>query len=533
MNLFYKKLQYKVDRKKLIYLIIILGVILRVVQYLYNRSIWLDESFVALNVINRSFLELFKPLDYNLSVPIGFLFIEKFLILIFGNSEYILRFFPLICGIASVFLFYKVIKIWIGDKPVIPALILFVFSVELIYYSSEARQYSSDVFISTFLLVVFAIYNNKVGLKFSDIIAYGVIGALAIWISFTSIFLLSGLALGLLVVYLLNKDYNKIKYLFSVSFIWIMSFILNFFVSLKSLSRNQDLLESFKYDFMPLAYRSFYDFFWFFKAFYKFFRFALGLPALRSILGWHNFVDGVSIADLSIYSFSYLLILASFVLLVLNIGGLFILGGRVLFLNKRRTFLILISPFLVSLFISGLRLYPFVGRTNIFLLPITFIFVGEGVLFLCEKTKFKIINLLSIVFLFLYPVLSAGYHLIKPIYVEEIRPVLECIDENWQDGDLLYVYNNSKTAFIYYYELKDLKRLEFIYGSLYDNELVDWEKESEKLIGKNRVWFLVSHNYEFVNKSDEENLLNYFDKKGIRIESYKKKGASVYLYNFK
>jgi len=528
----YEDLKSKINRKTLIYLLIVLGIILRVVQCLYNRSLWLDESFIGLNVMNRSFLELLKPLDFGQAAPLGFILIEKIVSFIFGNSEYALRLFPLVSGIISIFLFYGIIKRWLDEKAVPIALILFVISERLIYFSSEVKQYSSDVMVSLLLLFIFTKYLEKEKVKFLDFVIPGLIGSLAVWFSFSSFFILAGFGITIFLMYIKKREYYKFRPLFFIFFLWGISSMLNFLVSLNGISINPDLVEYFQYDFMPLQIKSFQDIFWFLKAFYKFFSFTLGLPALRSIIGWHSFTNGIGISEFSMCSLYTRVTLAVIALLVFNAGLIFFVGTYSFFLKSKEKFFILISPFFVSLFVSGLRLYPFVGRTNIFLVPIAFIFIAEGVFFLKKTIKSKIISLVIIVLLFSYPILSSGYNIIKSNKVEEIRPVIEYVNDNWQDGDLLYVYKFSIPAFTYYYERKDLKHLNIFYGEIISQELVDWGKESEQLIGKNRVWFLISHNYKFGIKSDEGNLLNYFDKKGVRVESYKKEGASVYLYDF-
>ena len=43
---------------KLPYTIIGFGIFVRLVQYLFNRSLWHDEAALALNIVNRSYLEL-------------------------------------------------------------------------------------------------------------------------------------------------------------------------------------------------------------------------------------------------------------------------------------------------------------------------------------------------------------------------------------------------------------------------------------------------------------------------------------------
>ena len=63
------------SRQRLILAIICFGILVRLVQYLFNRSLWADEAVLALNIVNRSYLELLEPLDYEQGAPIGFLMV--------------------------------------------------------------------------------------------------------------------------------------------------------------------------------------------------------------------------------------------------------------------------------------------------------------------------------------------------------------------------------------------------------------------------------------------------------------------------
>ena len=81
------KLPFKTDIAW--WFLVMLGVILRFRQYLVNRSFWADEASLAVNLVNHNFSELLQPLDYQQAAPIGFLYIEKTLITIFGNHDYV------------------------------------------------------------------------------------------------------------------------------------------------------------------------------------------------------------------------------------------------------------------------------------------------------------------------------------------------------------------------------------------------------------------------------------------------------------
>src|SRR5262245_32375560 len=88
--------------------IIAFGVALRVVRYFHERSLWLDEAQLALNLKDRSYGELFDRLDFGQGGPVGFLALEKFVISVLGDSERAFRFIPLLAGIGSIFVFWLV-----------------------------------------------------------------------------------------------------------------------------------------------------------------------------------------------------------------------------------------------------------------------------------------------------------------------------------------------------------------------------------------------------------------------------------------
>src|SRR5215510_14500552 len=81
------------------------GAVLRLWQYFGNASFWLDELALVRNIVDRPLSELLlQPLAYSQIAPPGFLLIEKGLLTFLGNHEYVLRWFPLLCGLFSLVL---------------------------------------------------------------------------------------------------------------------------------------------------------------------------------------------------------------------------------------------------------------------------------------------------------------------------------------------------------------------------------------------------------------------------------------------
>ena len=90
-------------------------------------------------IAGRFFTGLIHPLAYNQGASLGFLML--------GVNEYALRLIPLLAGIGSLFLFFAVAKRCLRPEGALAALALFAACDSLICYSSEVKQYSTDVFV--------------------------------------------------------------------------------------------------------------------------------------------------------------------------------------------------------------------------------------------------------------------------------------------------------------------------------------------------------------------------------------------------
>src|SRR5215211_7462888 len=131
-----------------IILIIAFGITLRASKYLPAWSMRGDELAVTFNLISRSAIRLMvQPLAYEQAAPFGFLLASKVLLSLFGRSEYVLRLIAFLSGCISLLLMHRLLAKTGGKYGHVFALSAFAVSHYLIYYSSELKQYSSDVWI--------------------------------------------------------------------------------------------------------------------------------------------------------------------------------------------------------------------------------------------------------------------------------------------------------------------------------------------------------------------------------------------------
>jgi len=124
----------------------VIGAILRLRQFQFNRSLWLDEAMLAVNLATRSFGELFLPLDLHQNSPILFLLLEKLSIVLFGVNEPALRALPMVCGLLLLPLMALVGFRLAGPPGGVMAVSLTALSPALIRYANETKPYGVDAF---------------------------------------------------------------------------------------------------------------------------------------------------------------------------------------------------------------------------------------------------------------------------------------------------------------------------------------------------------------------------------------------------
>jgi hypothetical protein len=480
----------------LLWFILGFGITVRCVQYLANRSLWLDESMLALNIIHRTFSQLLQPLDYNQGAPLAFLIIERAAVEIFGKSEYVLRLFPLWSGILSLFLFYKLAKYVLDSMSLMIGVTLFVSSWPLIYYSSEVKQYSSDVTI-TLMLYCFtlrSLMQNQ--LSIGSAIIFGIMGFVAVWLSYPSIFVLVGIWIVLMGFYVSRKEWGNMSRLLMASALWALSFAVLYSISLRYLTNNNVLLDYWASSFMPLPPTSLQAIRWFIDRFFAIFEDAVGLTF-------------VGLGSLS-----------------------FLVGCRPFFRTHTKELFLFLLPVLFALFTSGLKKYPFDGRFLLFVVPSMMIFIAQGSYEIITILRLRdtAIAVAFLVLLIFHPVLFSVYYLAKPYVREEIKPVLNHIRAHYNSGDILYIYPEALPAFRYYQERYGLTDADHVVGhafSQWDSHLNDLDKIS----GHKRVWILFSHISTPKSLKEEEVILRQLDSRGMRLASLRRERASGYLYD--
>ena len=482
-------------------LLILLGALLRLRQYLTGRSLWADEAMLALNVVNRNFAGMFRPLDYDQGSPIGFLLLEKFFNSILGKSEFALRLFPLLVGLISLWLFYLLLKritSVASGAGLLTALALFAFNPRLIYYSSEVKQYILDVAVTISLLLIAAPVFNTFPRK-KDFAWLTLGGMIALWFSHPATFVLGGIGLALIIVTLQRRDHSNLRFVIGMGLLWILEIAFLYLLILKNLSQNAYMREYWQGAFLPMPPWS--DPGWFAKAIHENIGIQFGIPY-------------------AVY----------FVFLIMLIGWV------VLFVQNQSYAIVFTCILLVTLTASTLGMYPVFERMILFLIPIGLILIGEAVAAFSQRVqRFHFLGAFSIVFLadfLIYgPLFTSVQNFVEPKYFEHIRPSMETLRDSWKDGDAIYLSYGALPAFRFYAPFYGLENISYEFGQREDyqnpenilNELASFEDQP-------RAWILLSHVYEKGDFNEKDFILKTLNQIGEKKREFRVPGTSVFLY---
>ncbi len=132
------------------------GVAARLIRYLLRFPLWGDEAMLAMNFLDRDYAGLMQPLDFHQVAPLLFLWTEQTAIKLLGFHEWSLRLFPLLCSIASLFLFHRLAKLLLHGTALVLAVGIFAVTYSGLRYAAEMKPYGVDLMVSTLLLLLTA-----------------------------------------------------------------------------------------------------------------------------------------------------------------------------------------------------------------------------------------------------------------------------------------------------------------------------------------------------------------------------------------
>ncbi len=473
--------------------ILLLAVCLRTAAFASERSLWIDEAMVALNIVERSPVRLFEPLDRNQGAPVGFLLATKASVELFGPSERALRMPAFLASLVGLSAFAIAAYRLLPRPAAHLAFALFAVSPHVVAYAAECKQYSSDVaFAAVLLALVAGRWNLRRG------IALAFVGALSVWCSHPALFVLAGLGVALFAMAVVQRDRSRILGLISLGGVWLASFAAVYLVNLRHLGHNDYLIHYWAGHFAP----------W---------------PTSRPGAIWY--VDHALAFVIEPAGMAGESRLAQAALGIVAALGMATIARRS-FANVSLAFLFTIAIVLIA---SHLHLYPFAGRLLLFLVPMACLIWASGAVWLTARLGRR--GHLLAWLLVVWPLCQSVEAIRHPARAEEIKPLLTHVKANWHPDDRLYIYGGSGDAgagpaFDYYSRQYDFPTDRVIRGGIHRDDPAEYSAEIAKF-PSSRTWILFTHRH----RNEESVILAAFAERGTVEPALQVPGGSLHLYS--
>lgn len=482
------------------WIIVFIGAFLRTWQYLFNRSLWNDEALLALNLSGRSFGTLWGKLEHGIVQPAGFLLIEKIFFELLGNTEYALRLWPLLAGIVALLLFPFVARSCSSARAALTATALFALSDRVIYFTSEARQYSSDVAVALAILLI-VLKMRKDGVTGRSLLALACLGALSVWFSYSAAFVYASALLVTAGLAYSRREKNAVKGIALACAAWLASGALYCLVSFDQFADRAALVEHWQTWLAPMP----------------------GAPA--SGLKWYRDTVLALVRNPGGFTHPALALFAACI-------GAFSMARK----REYGLLVLLAAPPLLAGAASAVRMYPLFGRMLLFALPgfLLLIALGIDALLSAPGKTVKTAAILLLVFVFISPLEDTIAGLVRPRYgicgPDETRPVLEYVVARRRPDDAIYVHHNATFTCEYYLHGRDIG---FIRGTRCRDDSRGYVEEIEARRGNPRVWFIFTRGWPAFTpvRNERRFFVNNLSRIGRMIDCYRTRGGAAYLYD--
>ncbi len=487
--------------------VVAIGIGLRSNHLLGGRSLWADELSLALNILDRSFIDLAEPLDFRQMAPVLFLWAAKAATLVFGASDISLRLVPFLCGVGALIVFWRLTTAHMPGWPAAIATTWFATLDPLIYFSAEFKQYSLDLLVACCLLQAGMAASRRGEMIIPVSIALA--GIILVWASNPSAFILAGIGGAFMISAAINGAYRIVILNAIIASGWGVSFWIQY--KLFELGTSETAL-------------------WMRNEFWvdSFFRIGNTFPSdlfifgqqLFSILGIHRAYNLASHTGLAAF--------------------LFIAGLAGLWRKDKQISLMLAVAIGATFGASALSMYPIHPRLILFLVPVLIIGIIEGTLTLIRNllapTR-QIALAAAIVILAIYPFQGMTMRWLEgrhdaPFEVENTKALLAHVAVNRQAEDRLYLLGTGARA---------LKRYGHDYGLDQMKVLPSKERclpqaaraqEIEALRGSGRTWLLMAHMVPCKGFDEQAFIIQLTRQNGHELAMQSVRGGQLYLFDF-
>ncbi len=233
------------------------------------RPLWVDEEMLLLNVRDRGFSELAGALWLDQSAPLGWLALERLVLLTLGTGERAVRLLTVIFGTATLLTGAWIGRRWMSPFGATVLVLLCALGEWLVFFTLELKHYSADTFMALLLpaLGAWALESSESsqarswesprgdadpGFRRRVAVWWGV-AALVQWFSNGALFITPLCGIALSIEAWRRRGWRVASWTALVGCVWLASFGLNYWLVLRHALGNSYLQNYWAFAFPPVS----------------------------------------------------------------------------------------------------------------------------------------------------------------------------------------------------------------------------------------------------------------------------------------
>jgi hypothetical protein len=213
----------------LVFIAILIGAALRCIEVAQGHTFGFDDTMLAINIVSRSAGQLARPLAYEQTAPVLFLWIDRLLVDLAGANGVVLRLVPLVGGIAALPLTWIVGRRLVPDSAAAFTVALLAVSPLAVDYTNRTKPYVVDAAVALALMAL-TLWVMREPERPRAWVTLIVAGVLATVLSTPAVFTLAACGAALLVALTPTVATRRrtIAWLVAVASVWIIATLINY-----------------------------------------------------------------------------------------------------------------------------------------------------------------------------------------------------------------------------------------------------------------------------------------------------------------
>lgn len=377
---------------------------------------YLDEANLLRNFTERSYLGLFRNLDYEQYSPPLFSVLVKGCLGLLGNNELSVRLVPVLASMLTLGLFFRQTQRWLTPVVAAFALSFVAFGKVFVDYGTVCKQYATDG-LAALVLIEVAYYVGRRRFGAREAGMWVLVGCVSIWFSMPAVFVLAGAGLWYLVQAWQRKNWVAVGWVLSTGLAWLICFGAYYLLLLQTNVESDYLQQYHREMFLAFPPRNAEEVQLLLKQLGELVNKTVGKTALAAVLAILCF-------PLGLYQ-----------------------------LLRRQSFLacVLLVPIAACLAASALHYYSLMSRLVLFMLPLLLLVLGYGAQWVGRQHKWASWALTALALIVLANQQQLRYFS-KPFQSDyaDVRTALEFVAQHQKPDDAVFAYYNVAPVARYY-----------------------------------------------------------------------------------